>query len=832
MVCHNYLLKSMNIFKIFIKKHYFGGAFLIMSAMFANILNFVFNAYLGRTLTLADFGLLSLVGSFYAFSTIAFNSLSSVINYRAGFLIGRYGISAGNEFLKYMQKLSMIVAVIASFLWVVAIPLLASYFHTTNYFIFLLFTPVWLIGFHAFVNKGYVSSKLQFGLLGLLIIIEPLSKLLTTILLVSLHAREYSYIAIPVSIIGIFVTTKFILTKSRTKVLVKRKSIVKFPIKYFLSSFLVGLSTLSFVSLDVVLARHYLTPEQAGQYALVSLIGKMVYFMSGLTSQFVTPLVSRLEGEKKDSKKLFYKILFWSFLLSLGAFVPLGLLAPTFAPLLFGAKVLPVLQFLPSFLFAMMAFSLSRIFVNYYQVKKLYIFPLLAFLLSILQVLFIGFMHRGVGDIVNGMVLTGIINLLIVGVFHLNLKIAYILEFNLGDFLALFKKHRLSQPMEGKLNILIFNWRDKKHKWGGGAEEYIHEIARRWVDDGNSVTLFCGNDYESKKNEVIDGIEIMRRGGFYTMYVWAAIYYIFKLRGKYDVVIDSENGIPFFTPLFSRKPIYLLIHHVHQEVFLVHLKFPFAQFARFIEGKCMPFVYQNKQIITVSESSKREIMKLGFANSSEVKIVNPGVELEKFGKIKKSKLPTLVYVGRLKPYKNVDIAIKAFNKVVLIHPEAIFHIVGEGESFDNLKKLSRQLNLAKNVVFHGKVGHKKKARLLATSWAAVQPSMIEGWGITVIEANASGTPVIASNVNGLRDSIVDRKTGLLVKAKDTNEFANAMLRTIESSTFRGKITKNAYAWSKNFDWDKSSNLFYYFMSMNRNLAGVNRLGRSAFAHKA
>src|SRR5581483_12030822 len=151
-------------------------------------------------------------------------------------------------------------------------------------------------------------------------------------------------------------------------------------------------------------------------------------------------------------------------------------------------------------------------------------------------------------------------------------------------------------------------------------EVYIHELAKHWVKDGNKVTIFCGNDNRNSSNETIDGVEIIRRGGSYTVYVFAYFYYMLRLSGKYDVIIDCENGIPFFTPLYSKKPTILLIHHVHQEVFRAFLKFPLSTIAKYMESKLMPLIYRNMNVVTVSDSSREEIFKLGFTHSKNIEI--------------------------------------------------------------------------------------------------------------------------------------------------------------------------------------------------------------------
>jgi glycosyltransferase involved in cell wall biosynthesis len=385
-------------------------------------------------------------------------------------------------------------------------------------------------------------------------------------------------------------------------------------------------------------------------------------------------------------------------------------------------------------------------------------------------------------------------------------KLKYIIISNSKDFIDIFSKNKKMRKNEDTLRILIFNWRDTKHVWAGGAEAYVHEIAKRWVADGMSVTLFCGNDGHEARNQVIDGVRVIRRGGFFTVYFWAFIYYIFRLRGKYDVIIDAENGIPFLTPLYVRKPIYLLIHHVHQDIFRLHLSFPLAQIASFLEGKVMPFLYRKRTVITVSESSRNEIIKLGFDVES-IHVIHPGINREQFFSIEKAEHPVFSYIGRLKPYKNINTLIYAMQRVVEQNPRAKLFIAGDGECESEMRELVQKLHMEKHIFIMGKITEKQKTQLFGYSWAAIQPSQVEGWGITVIEANACSTPVIASNVNGLRDSIIDKKTGILVEVNSIDKLAEAMIALITGSDLRKQLSKEAYRWSQKFHWDESARLF-------------------------
>ncbi len=167
----------------------------------------------------------------------------------------------------------------------------------------------------------------------------------------------------------------------------------------------------------------------------------------------------------------------------------------------------------------------------------------------------------------------------------------------------------------------------------------------------------------------------------------------------------------------------------------------------------MPFIYNNKSVVTVSDSSQKEIFNLGFTNSGNIEIIPNGVAPSLYVDYPKTDHPSYVYLGRLKEYKNIDVAIVAFSKVLAVHKNATLAIVGIGESYPVLRKLVAKLGIDDAVTFYGHVTDTEKAKILGKSWAALQPSLIEGWGITVIEANAAGTPVIASRVNGLQDSV-------------------------------------------------------------------------------
>lgn len=570
----------------------------------------------------------------------------------------------------------------------------------------------------------------------------------------------------------------------------------------------IGLYYILFLVGDISLI-YLLYPKNISlPYIYFSVAGKSIYIISQLISFSTLPLFKKWFAQLYEKKGINYYV-FVTFIISWLGVILFGFQAFPFFHNFLGVNTTAVGFELTSFNIAMMYFAMANVLVLFNLKKKLKTFLVLSYIVLGMDLLVLFFARPDLTHIIRMTVYLSGANVLLMFLLHLNKGYLRVFENNLGGIFQLLQTDTIRKSWEEKrMRILIFNWRDIKHNYAGGAEVYVHELAKRWVRQGNKVTLFCGNDNTNKTNDIVDGVEIVRRGGTYTTYLFAFIYYAFKFAGKYDLIIDCENGIPFFTPLFSRIPVILIIHHVHQEIIRKYLRFPLNKIAAMLEGKLMPLIYRNKKIVTVSDSSKEEIMKLGFTEGNNIEIVYNGTSVKNSIVTSKTPSPTFLYLGRLQDYKNIDIAIAAFANVVKQYKNARFKIVGSGESHNKLVKQVNAMGIKDRVDFLGKVGNKEKIRLLTEAWAVIQPSQIEGWGITVIEANACGTPVIASRVNGLRDSVVDGKTGILVESGNIELFARAMKRLIRDAQLRNYLSREAYIWSKNFSWHKSANIFY------------------------
>jgi glycosyltransferase involved in cell wall biosynthesis/O-antigen/teichoic acid export membrane protein len=782
------------------------GGCLIASSMIANIFNFLYNAYLSRAVSVEEFGLISLIGSFLFLTSIPLGALSKTVIYHASFVFGEHGTFA-KKFWVRLRRNAFLIAIGVTCLWLLAAPLLMSFFHTSSIDPFILFAPIWIAGTLEVVDRGFLTGSHRFLFIAFLVATEAFLKLFFAILFVFLGLTHYVYAAVSLSMIASVLMGWFFAARleSPKKVFKDSQTDVAFSKKFFTTSVLTKISGVTFLTVDVILAKHFLSPTEAGFYAFISMIGNIIYYLGELFGQFMTPIISRELGASVKGKQTFYILLGASSFASFGAYVMMCLFGFFTVPLLFGLKTLPILPYLSIYGISMLSYTIANNIASFYQIHKKNIFPITSAFFALVQVTGIFLFHQNIQDIVNVMAIVGFLYMLTMILFHFFVDRLDVICSNLLDFFELFFGRLKTTPrVSSKKRILIFNWRDTRHVWAGGAEVYIHEIAKRLKERGYKVTVFCGNDGHSPRNEVVDGVQIIRRGGFYTVYVWAFLYYVLRLHGLFDIVIDSENGIPFFTPLYVGVPVVGLVYHVHQEVFREHLAFPFSQLAMFLEGTLAPLIYRRVKMVAISPSSKSDMKKIGFKRAEKIiDVINPGIDLKKFSPRKKTELPTVVYLGRLKPYKSVDVIIKSMKVLSEKIPTLRFIIGGSGESRPALEKLVEKNNLNNVVEFAGRVSEEKRAELLATAWVVVQPSKIEGWGITAIEANASGTPVVAANVAGLRDSVQNPHTGFLVDWGDVDVFAKKIGEIIQDKKLRCKLEKGALDWSKNFSWEKT-----------------------------
>ncbi|RLF34932.1 MAG: glycosyltransferase family 1 protein [Thermoplasmata archaeon] len=358
-----------------------------------------------------------------------------------------------------------------------------------------------------------------------------------------------------------------------------------------------------------------------------------------------------------------------------------------------------------------------------------------------------------------------------------------------------------------KLKILIFNWRCWLNPKAGGAEVYIHEIAKRWVKTGHEVTLFTSEFPGCAKEETMDGIKIIRAGGKYSVYWKAMKYYKNNFKHNFDVILEAINTIPFFTPTYASEPQVSLIFQITGEVFYKVFPKPVAISARYIEPLIYKKFYKENIALVLSKSVKDELVKIGF-KPDHVFVAEPGIDYEYYSLGEKTEYPSILYLNRIVPYKNVDHLIKAFKIVKYKVPDAKLHIVGcRGTAYESkLRKLAKKLGILDSIEFHGFLSGAPKREFLQKAWVHVLPSTKEGWGISVLEAASCGTPTVAYNVTGLRDSVKDKITGILVPFNDIEALATAITKILTNKQLRIQLSKNARKWALQFSWERTAKI--------------------------
>jgi glycosyltransferase involved in cell wall biosynthesis len=354
-----------------------------------------------------------------------------------------------------------------------------------------------------------------------------------------------------------------------------------------------------------------------------------------------------------------------------------------------------------------------------------------------------------------------------------------------------------------RLKILWFNWRCWLNPEMGGAEVFTHEVAKRWVEAGHEVTLFTSEFPNCEREEGLDGVRVVRSGGRFSVYWMAKKYYRERFsKESYDVVVDEINTRPFFTPKFVNRgeEIVALIHQLAREYWFYETPFPVSYLGYyFLEDRWLRN-YVDMPTVTVSESTRRDMLDLGF---KKVFVVPQGLNFKPLDAVpEKEKHPVVAFVGRLKRAKRPDHAVRAFKIVKAKFPEAELWVLGDGPFRNALENIAGE-----GVRFFGCLSDVERRVSIGRSWILINPSVREGWGLNVVEANALGTPCVAYDVAGLRDSVKDGEAGVLAKSGDIGDLAGKLLAILGDERLRVRLSRNSLEHSRQFSWDKTAREF-------------------------
>ncbi len=356
------------------------------------------------------------------------------------------------------------------------------------------------------------------------------------------------------------------------------------------------------------------------------------------------------------------------------------------------------------------------------------------------------------------------------------------------------------------MRILALNWQDLKNPQAGGAEVHLEEILKRLVQYGHQVDLLCSNFPGGGKTDITDGINIIRSGSRLN-FNWVAPFALRKLisANRYDVVIEDINKIPFYSSLYHKLPTLIVIPHLFADTIFQEINFILGSYI-FLFEKPVPLMYKTRQFMVISKSTADEVEKRGIPREN-IHVVECGIDKEIYRfdpSIPKFDIPTLIYIGRLKKYKNVETAITALPLIRKTVPNARLVIIGSGDHQPDLQRLTEAMGLTDAVEFKGFIPQAEKITYLRRAHISVYPSLKEGWGLTNIEANACGTAVLAARVAGLQDSVDEGNSGLLFEFGNIEAFASLAVKMICDDSFRKGLEMGGLRWAANFSWDKAA----------------------------
>lgn len=356
------------------------------------------------------------------------------------------------------------------------------------------------------------------------------------------------------------------------------------------------------------------------------------------------------------------------------------------------------------------------------------------------------------------------------------------------------------------MNVLVVNWQDRENPHAGGAEIHLFEIFGRLAGRGHRVRLVCSGWPGAPPTAAIAGVEIARVGGRHS----------FALRGRGavrrairaerpDVVVEDINKLPLFLAGMTDLPFCAVVPHLFGETAFEEAPWPMAATVWAAE-RPLPRAYRRAAFHAISESTRDDLVARGVP-PGRVRVILPGVDGVRYQPAadgRRSSTPSFLYVGRLKRYKGIGLAIQALARARARRPDLSLDIAGSGDHRAELERLTGDLGLAGAVRFHGFVGEDQKIGLLQRTWANVFPSPKEGWGITVVEAAACGTPSIASDSPGLRDSVRHGVTGFLVPHGDVEAMAARMLELAEAPALVATLGAAGRRFAEGLTWERTA----------------------------
>jgi glycosyltransferase involved in cell wall biosynthesis len=350
-------------------------------------------------------------------------------------------------------------------------------------------------------------------------------------------------------------------------------------------------------------------------------------------------------------------------------------------------------------------------------------------------------------------------------------------------------------------HIETFAWRDLDDPDAGGSEVHADHVLRRITEAGMSVSHRTSCKTSARVFER-NGYQVTQRGSRYGVFPRVILRNVFRRRSDSSIVVEIWNGVPWFARLWARGPRVTVMHHIHEDMWRDSLPRLLAPLGRALEVRVAPRFYKDAPLITLAHSTREQLISRGF-HPDKVHVAHPGIDRSFFvaqpNGVERLESPLLVAVGRLAPVKRFDLLIHTFDTIRQLRPDARLVIIGEGPEEQRLKQLVEDRGLSSSVTLAGRVDRDELIATYREAALLVSMSHSEGWGMTITEAAASGTPCVVTDNIGHQGAVVDNHTGLLVA--DDATFAQNVVQVLGDSTVWAAMSTAAFAHSQSFSWD-------------------------------
>lgn len=353
----------------------------------------------------------------------------------------------------------------------------------------------------------------------------------------------------------------------------------------------------------------------------------------------------------------------------------------------------------------------------------------------------------------------------------------------------------------GVRRVHVLAWRDLDDPDGGGSEVHADEFERRWAEHGLDVLHRTAHAPGQPATAVRNGYEVVRRGSKYTIFPRAVASELTGRMGRFDALVEIWNGVPWFSPVWCRRPHITILHHVHGPMWGQMLPGPFAAFGRVLEARIAPPFYRRSLTVTPSGATREELLELGFRPDRVVAVDNGVDAFFTPGDTPKSEVPSVVAVGRLAPVKRFDHLIDAVAAARERVPGLTLTILGDGPERPVLEQRIASLDAAAWVTLAGRVQREALVEHYRRAWLVVSASLAEGWGLSLTEGAACGTPCVATDIRGHRSSVVADSTGVLV---ELDRLGTTIADVLLDDARRASLTTAALARAQSLTWENSA----------------------------